>query len=110
MIHHQPKTLVGQSFKDMASIGRWYFLSHYCSEIVSSQDRRAKLITSAKSFLTQYNMAGIGVDWESTRSAPRDNAGRLQMICSGTCKMTAASPLRHNWLDSVPERDEGGHA
>ena len=64
--------LVGQGFKVMASIGGWYFLSHYCSELVSSQDRRAKLITSAKSFLTQYNMDVIDIDWEFPRSALRD--------------------------------------
>ena len=56
----------------MASIGGWYFLSHYCSEFVSSQDRRAKLITIAKSFFTQYNIDVIDIGWEFPRSAPRD--------------------------------------
>ena len=72
MIHYQSKTLAGQGFKVMTSIGGWYVLSHYCSEIVFSQDRRANLITSAKSFLTQYNMDVIDIDWEFPRSAPRD--------------------------------------
>ena len=59
--------------------------------MVSSKDRRAKLITSAKSFLTLYNMAGIDIDWEFPRSALR--VKQEDYICSGTCKMTAASPL-----------------
>ena len=61
------------SMKEMQSnwIGK-SFGAEIDFEIVSSQDRRAKLITSAKSFLTQYNMAGIDIDWEFPCSAPRD--------------------------------------
>ena len=61
MIHHQSKTLVGQGFKVMASVGGWNFQSRYFFEMVSTQDRRAKFTTSAKAFFTQYNMAGIDI-------------------------------------------------
>ena len=46
-------TLVGQGFKVTASIGGWNFPSHYFFVTVSTQDKRAKFITSAKDFLTQ---------------------------------------------------------
>ena len=69
------QTLAG--FKGMATIGGWNFPSHYFFEMVSTQDRRAKFITSAKAFLMQYNMAGIDIDWEFPRSAPRDNAVKI---------------------------------
>ena len=72
MIHHRPRTLPGQGFKGVAFIGGWYSLQHYCSEIGFSQDRRAIIITSAKSFFTQYNIAGMDIDWEFPRSALRD--------------------------------------
>ena len=71
------QTLAGQGFKVMASIGSWNFPSHYFFEMVSTQHRRAKFITSAKAFLMQHDMAGIDIDWEFPRSAPRDNAVKL---------------------------------
>ena len=70
-------TLAGQGFKVMATIGSWNFPSHYFCEMVSTQHRRAKFITTAKAFLMQYNITGIDIDWEFPRSAPRDNAVKI---------------------------------
>jgi len=78
--HNDPasiKTMVRQGFKVIASIGGWNFPSHYFSEMVASQDRRAKFIQSAKSFLTSNGMAGIDIDWEFPCSAPRDNPVKI---------------------------------
>jgi len=78
--HNDPssiKTMVRQGFKVIASIGGWNFPSHYFSEMVASQDRRAKFIESTKSFLTQYGMVGIDLDWEFPCSAPRDNPVKI---------------------------------
>jgi len=78
--HNDPQsisTMVSQGFQVIASIGGWNFPSHYFSEMVASQDRRAKFIASAKSFLTQHNMAGIDIDWEFPCSPPRDNPVKI---------------------------------
>jgi len=78
--HNDPasiSTFVRQGFKVIASIGGWNFPSHYFSQMVASKDKRAKFIASAKSFLTQYGMAGIDLDWEFPCSAPRLNVVKI---------------------------------
>lgn len=55
----------------VASIGGWNFPSSYFSKMVSSADSRQKFISSAKSFISSHNLAGIDIDWEYPCSAPR---------------------------------------
>jgi len=78
--HNDPasiSTFVRQNFKVIASIGGWNFPSHYFSQMVASKDRRAKFIASTKSFLTQYSMAGVDLDWEFPCSPPRSNSVKI---------------------------------
>lgn len=78
--HNDPssiKSLARDGFKVIASIGGWNFPSHYFSEMVASQDRRAKFIQYAKTFLGQHNFSGIDIDWEFPCSPPRDNPVKI---------------------------------
>merc|ERR1719160_1183725 len=78
--HNDPSslaTLVRQGFKVIASIGGWNFPSHYFSEMVATKESRTKFIESAKSFMSQYGLSGIDIDWEFPCSAPRDNPVKI---------------------------------
>jgi len=71
------KTMTGDGFKVIASIGGWNFPSHYFSEMVSTQTNRAKFINYAKTFLSEHGFSGIDIDWEFPCSEPRDNPVKI---------------------------------
>lgn len=58
----------------LISIGGWNFPSAYFSQMASSASTRATFAQSVSSWVSQYNLDGIDIDWESPCSAPRTNA------------------------------------
>jgi len=68
------------NLKVLLSVGGWNFPSNYFSVMAASPSARQTFIQSVVSFLNQYNLDGIDLDWEYPCSPPRSNP--VEISCS----------------------------
>jgi len=59
--------------KVILSIGGWNFPSEYFSKLAASSTSTQKFVTSVNSWMNQYNVDGIDLDWEYPCSPPRSD-------------------------------------
>lgn len=62
------------------SIGGWNFPSAYFSQMAGSAASRQTFAQSVASWIEQYSLDGVDIDWEAPCSAPRTNA--VEIDCS----------------------------
>jgi chitinase len=59
------------NLKVILSIGGWNFPSEYFSKLAASSTATQKFVTSVNSWISQYRVDGIDLDWEYPCSPPR---------------------------------------
>jgi chitinase len=86
-------TIVGMkstnpNLKVLLSIGGWNFPSEYFSKLAASSTATQKFITSVQSWINQYRVDGIDLDWEYPCSPPRSDP--VEISCTDFRTVTDA--------------------
>lgn len=70
-----------QCFQVLIAIGGWNFGSEPFRRIISSEKNRVAFVNSSLSFMKQWKLDGLDIDWEYPDVQDRENFTQIIKVC-----------------------------